>query len=34
MRGLWIRAMGAVFALSLLAAACGGDETPSGGTDG
>jgi plastocyanin len=32
MRRRWIRAMGVVFALSLLAAACGGDEEPAGGT--
>jgi plastocyanin len=30
----WIRVLGAVIALSLLAAACGGDEPSAGGTDG
>jgi len=30
----WIRLVGAVFALTLLAAACGGDETPPAGNGG
>lgn len=32
MRRRWIRVLVVVFTLSLLAAACGGDEEPSGGT--
>ena len=30
----WMRLLGAVFALTLLAAACGGDETPPAGNGG